>query len=88
MQEEEKIRISIHAPREGSDRDTVTEKTLLSFNFYPRSPRGERQIAADVIKRAGLFLSTLPARGATGLADSIPTIIEFLSTLPARGATA
>ncbi len=34
-------------------------------NFYPRSPRGERLAAfADAI-RGGVFLSTLPARGAT-----------------------
>ena len=33
--------ISIHAPREGSD--AATNLRLVSFfNFYPRSPRGER----------------------------------------------
>ena len=59
------IRISIHAPREGSDR------------FSPL-----------LYRRYKLFLSTLPARGATvyrhvGLAVKV----LFLSTLPARGAT-
>ena len=34
-----------------------------------------------------LFLSTLPARGATRRIDKISGIKEFLSTLPARGAT-
>ena len=34
--------ISIHAPREGSDRQTDHEN-LRPCNFYPRSPRGERQ---------------------------------------------
>ena len=35
-------KISIHAPREGSD---VYEyvRNCISENFYPRSPRGERQ---------------------------------------------
>ena len=56
--------ISIHAPREGSDRQ---HRLCLAWldNFYPRSPRGERQgycVAPSVI---AVFLSTLPARGAT-----------------------
>ena len=34
------------------------------------------------------FLSTLPARGATGARYQMLPIVEFLSTLPARGATA
>ena len=57
-------KISIHAPREGSD---ITSRTLPSPvpNFYPRSPRGERlgPLMSSVLKCA--FLSTLPARGAT-----------------------
>ena len=34
--------ISIHAPREGSDTFALEISPLLE-NFYPRSPRGERQ---------------------------------------------
>ena len=34
--------ISIHAPREGSDPDPRAYKAKQR-NFYPRSPRGERQ---------------------------------------------
>ena len=34
-------------------------------NFYPRSPRGERLIAQQKALAAEIFLSTLPARGAT-----------------------
>ena len=34
--------ISIHAPREGSDGFLLVEGFLYP-NFYPRSPRGERQ---------------------------------------------
>ena len=33
--------------------------------FYPRSPRGERQSALVPGLPLGIFLSTLPARGAT-----------------------
>ena len=38
--------ISIHAPREGSDRWRSPPRTAPP-NFYPRSPRGERQTLAD-----------------------------------------
>ena len=34
-------------------------------DFYPRSPRGERQDEASFTATALVFLSTLPARGAT-----------------------
>ena len=34
--------ISIHAPREGSD-SLINAGGLVRQNFYPRSPRGERQ---------------------------------------------
>ena len=58
-------------------------------NFYPRSPRGERPSMYH--QASGVpagFLSTLPARGATGARYQMLPIVEFLSTLPARGATA
>ena len=35
-------RISIHAPREGSDLLQRFEAAQFMYNFYPRSPRGER----------------------------------------------
>ena len=58
--------ISIHAPREGSD---IGYPALMSENcihFYPRSPRGERHFEPLLEKSKEEFLSTLPARGATG----------------------
>ena len=58
------------------------------LNFYPRSPRGERLAAVPASTTPSKFLSTLPARGATGFDGSCKLIINlFLSTLPARGAT-
>ena len=60
----------------------------MAAYFYPRSPRGERHLATETIYDFLIFLSTLPARGATkppGTQTSRETI--FLSTLPARGAT-
>ena len=80
--------ISIHAPREGSDRSSFRVRFLLWYfyprsprgerrhggnargrgrpDFYPRSPRGERLLAVLAFSSFWLFLSTLPARGATG----------------------
>ena len=79
--------ISIHAPREGSD---VASHPPASWppHFYPRSPRGERPWLTPGGFCLGLFLSTLPARGATSKKTQDLTFCQFLSTLPARGATA
>ena len=80
--------ISIHAPREGSDL-SGPRPPLPSAHFYPRSPRGERpgrygRNQVDV----RIFLSTLPARGATVcFLLLLFCFMKFLSTLPARGAT-
>ena len=56
--------ISIHAPREGSDVHGQPQIRRRS-DFYPRSPRGERRPPARTTSRGSIFLSTLPARGAT-----------------------
>ena len=56
--------ISIHAPREGSD----LFRLFMTFGqpyFYPRSPRGERPGRRWAMAKVTIFLSTLPARGAT-----------------------
>ena len=79
--------ISIHAPREGSD-SYHHRRLCQQHDFYPRSPRGERLAERCSSTRAFSFLSTLPARGATGQCFGF-TVEQhlFLSTLPARGAT-
>ena len=57
-------------------------------NFYPRSPRGERPGHMYYGTIGLLFLSTLPARGATCIRNQRRLVPRgFLSTLPARGAT-
>ena len=56
--------ISIHAPREGSDKRPVGSGPEKG-HFYPRSPRGERLMLPGAPGGWLLFLSTLPARGAT-----------------------
>ena len=52
------------------------------------APReGSDYIEQGRIDTPGLFLSTLPARGATALCHVLSISGVFLSTLPARGAT-
>ena len=57
-------RISIHAPRMGSD-NKVTPFSLVLKDFNPRSPHGERLMVNSAIIRIYIFQSTLPAWGAT-----------------------
>ena len=65
--------ISIHAPREGSDGETCAAGSPPA-NFYPRSPRGERQLTDAQNGGLPLFLSTLPARGATVAPSPTPSV--------------
>ena len=58
------FRISIHAPRTGSDVGGCGRGKWLTY-FNPRSPHGERHPTIDVQGGAWVFQSTLPARGAT-----------------------
>ena len=83
---EEIIMISTHAPRTGSD---LQGRLLFCqhYNFNPRSPHGERHLRAINRRRATTFQPTLPARGATVVADELLQICLFQPTLPARGAT-
>ena len=63
------ILISIHAPREGSDHRRA-DCGQSAGHFYPRSPRGERPAPRPTMQKQVLFLSTLPARGATARAPA------------------
>ena len=57
-------RISIHAPRAGSDHpQPMLPRWCMHFN--PRSPCGERLSASFKSRLAAVFQSTLPVRGAT-----------------------
>ena len=59
-------RISIHAPRTGSDVPCWIHPQQ-QYDFNPRSPHGERRSEDDVLHPASVFQSTLPARGATAV---------------------
>ena len=80
--------ISIHAPREGGDVQTVTNFRVI-VDFNPRPPRGGRRLCIGFrVLHANAFQSTPPARGATmGIRCIVPMIRIFQSTPPARGAT-
>ncbi len=79
-------RISIHALLAESDPGSTT-LTFPGFDFYPRSPCGERPIVYDIVFMPREFLSTLSLRRATaGLLSFFGRII-FLSTLSLRRAT-
>ena len=73
------IPISIHAPREGSDRLPKVFGSGGLCNFYPRSPRGERRIIDAAAVRSIAFLSTLPARGATRLTPISLNTVDGIS---------
>ena len=57
-------KISIHAPRTGSDRNQRTRERKTK-DFNPRSPHGERRFILFHPRLPEPFQSTLPARGAT-----------------------
>ena len=56
--------ISIHALREEGDNSRHNGKTRTIY-FYPRPPRGGRQIPSKMFSFASSFLSTPSARRAT-----------------------
>ena len=70
------------SPR-GERPSTAVPVTSRSTNFYPRSPRGERLRDAVDRRWDELFLSTLPARGATDQVDGLNNIcINFYPRSP------
>ena len=81
------FRISIHAPRTGSDSWGGRAFPSSVPHFNPRSPHGERRRTVATGKIIVGFQSTLPARGATGEQAYRVAMGTFQSTLPARGAT-
>ena len=58
------------------------------YNFYPRSPRGERRAEAQNYKKTLLISIHAPREGSDVRPPGLePGRGEFLSTLPTRGAT-
>ena len=80
-------RISIHAPREGSDQERERQQQRSHISIHaPREGSDGSNLSIQLTDAQ--FLSTLPARGATQDAVRHAVhLVGFLSTLPARGAT-
>ena len=78
--------ISIHAPRMGSDRITISFVLLRKISIH--APRMGSDLAnRQQSKQFKIFQSTLPAWGATTDEERFDIIRLFQSTLPAWGAT-
>ena len=66
MQPTQSLEMVNFYPRSPRGERRMTTATIRhSSYFYPRSPRGERPMLANLGEMEVLFLSTLPARGAT-----------------------
>ena len=82
----DRVRISIHAPRVGSDRRVGQARADDPISIH--APRVGSDSAAAIHQLQILtFQSTLPAWGATERFFQIPANGLFQSTLPAWGAT-
>ena len=80
-------RISIHAPRAGSDREPNLFETLYSA-ISIHAPRAGSDVTLIIFSRSVCgFQSTLPVRGATQVHQVVVAAQIFQSTLPVRGAT-
>ncbi len=81
-----KLLISIHAPRTGSDVLCIGSHGITPISIHaPRT--GSDDVSDDGKIDNLIFQSTLPARGATDAGTKRITSRQFQSTLPARGAT-
>ena len=81
-----RYRISIHAPREGSDFGAFLLSVLV-FDFNPRSPRGERLLGFLRVGFCHYFNPRSPRGERLRLTANTNVFTRFQSTLPARGAT-
>jgi len=79
--------VSIHAPREGRDRLSLSRRLLPSC-FNPRAPRGARPSAVAIKVANREFQSTRPARGATenGSAGSLSARVSIHAPREGRDA--
>ena len=78
------FRISIHAPRTGSDYFTASHCPLCNY-FNPRSPHGERRNQKNQNITPSGFQSTLPARGATYLLHSMERFGNYFNPRSPHG---
>ena len=77
-------RISIHAPRTGSDR-VGAGGGRRAQDFNPRSPHGERLVRFFARIAINPFQSTLPARGATRVASFAFSYFDYFNPRSPHG---
>ena len=76
--------ISIHAPREGSDQGAVHRGLIQRISIHaPREGSDQRDITVRGF--AAAFLSTLPARGATGPDTPVGPVFAISIHAPREG---
>ena len=78
--------ISIHAPREGGDRE-INGRRCYADHFNPRPPRGGRPRQMMTNADMTYFNPRPPRGGRLHLLKNLPPFRKFQSTPPARGAT-
>ena len=81
----QEIEISIHALREEGDRCAPQSRARCRSYFYPRPPRGGRQLNQYASSEADAFLSTPSARRATLLHGGKTTVRAYFYPRPPRG---
>ena len=81
-----KIHISIHAPRVGSDCNSIRQRFDQS-HFNPRSPCGERRLAIQTEPYFRYFNPRSPCGERPTNTSHVPQELQFQSTLPVWGAT-
>ena len=79
-------KISIHAPREGSDRCPSCQEKRIRISIHAPREGSDTAFSASTLTYTA-FQSTLPVRGATKAAEIASWLYGFQSTLPVRGAT-
>ena len=79
------LRISIHAPRVGSDAGPRGQGQREPDHFNPRSPRGERRRSLFLAPSSLVFQSTLPAWGATSTMAVIKWPSQYFNPRSPRG---
>ena len=78
----------LSAPHLAGDDVRQRSEERRRYRFYPSHPRGWRQSLSQPRPDSKKFLSTPPARVATGSPQGLDASNAFLSTPPSRVATA
>ena len=77
--------ISIHAPREGSDRCRCGRRRWPRSHFYPRSPRGERPFLVIGCQRDAVISIHAPREGSDSASGPPFFLLEISIHAPREG---